>query len=168
MATDGIDLSAGGNEPESESRNGRGISVQRIFRAVMAPLRVFVPAEGPSIATRRIALKVKLHELSASQNPNTAFTVAEIMELADGVIVTRETDDEYCVYFDKSQYRTWSDTISDSGPKMKNFPTDTGCIYSFTLRSLTSVVEGLAKVYLVTTDGKRINWHREPIPVPLI
>ena len=114
---------------------------------------------------QKLIERIKRHEARCAGDPNIYFGVAEVVELADGVLAVRETDGEHTVYFDKSkcQVRTGA-AFDDAGLRIPNFPSDTCFMYDVTARSWHAIARA-AKLALEKANGGNIEWHNEPVNV---
>lgn len=116
--------------------------------------------------TRQELIKrIKRHEAQCARNPATSFGVAEVVELANGVLAVRETDGEHTLYYDKGKCQSAPDSpFEDEGPKIRDFPSDAGFITNVMARDWSAMLE-TAQMSLKASGGGEINWHEKLVKI---
>jgi hypothetical protein len=86
------------------------------------------------------------------------FSVVSVWELADGVLVTHDNEDEYCAYFVRAAWKC-TDADLDRSHEISHFPSDYGMMEVLTAQSLEQMV--LACHHYLQGGS----WHPEPLLV---
>lgn len=111
--------------------------------------------------------RIRKHEAQCGYVLGAEFGVAEVVELADGVLAVRETDGEHAIYFDKSKVRVIDGALGDISSKIRVFPSDTGLVEDAMSRNWRDITR-TAKKCLKTSGGCRrgkITWHKKPVKI---
>ncbi len=109
---------------------------------------------------------IKRHGAQCTWPPNSHFSVAAVVELADGILAVRESDGEHTIYFDKSKYgvRSRSGGVEDIGGEIPNFPYDVGFIEDVYSKSWRDIAQ-ITRLGLKAVNRKKIRWHKHPVKI---
>ena len=92
-----------------------------------------------------------------------AFTVKEVVEVANGVLAVLNENGEYSLYFDTTKCRAHGRPFPDFSPFIQGFPRNTGLIKDVTARSWDSVkMTAQRNLFLV---GEQVTCHDKPVEI---
>lgn len=114
------------------------------------------------MSTMTLLDKIGVHEVWSIGSGLGEFKIAEVHELADGVIAACDTQGEYSLYFDHIKCVVCAVSMYDDASCHIHLPEGTGFIVDLQAHSWACIAE-TARNSLATKDGKEIAWHQTPI-----
>lgn len=112
--------------------------------------------------------RIRKHETQCGFVSGAEFGIAEVVELADGVLAVRETDGEHTLYFDKSKVMVRDGAVADISSKIRDFPADTGFIEDVMSRNWQDMTRTARMGLAVAGGGSRhgkIKWYKKPVKI---